>query len=68
MIETAKIIIACCRYLNLSKQEATWVLQILHTVEQRREMLEWMRQNLTENPEPVDVIIAAGEIQMRHRK
>lgn len=67
MIEASKILLSCCSYLNLSKQEATWVLQILSTVKERQEMIEWMRQNIMANPDPVEVIIAAAEIQMKHR-
>ena len=66
MIETAKILIDTCIYLNLSKQEATWVLRSLHTEEQRIEMLEWIRQNLEKHPKPIEVIIAACEIQEKH--
>jgi hypothetical protein len=62
-----EIIIKCCKYLGLTKEEARTVLQIIHTPEERADMVVWMRENITESPEPIYVIIAAAEIQMKYR-
>ena len=62
-----EIIIECCKYLGLTKEEATTVLQIAHSPEERSDLVVWMRENIKASPEPIYVIIAAGEIQMKHR-
>jgi hypothetical protein len=62
-----EIIIECCKHLGLTKEEATTVLRIVHSPEERSDMVEWMRENIKASPEPIYVIIAAGKIQMRHR-
>lgn len=62
-----EIIIECCKHLGLTKEETTIVLQIAHSPEERSDLVTWMRENIEASPEPVYVIIAAGEIQMKHR-
>ena len=39
-----EIIIKCCKYLGLTKEEARTVLQIIHTPEERADMVVWMRE------------------------
>ena len=67
MIEKAKILIECCKYLGLTKEEAELVLKILHTEEQRSYMICWMRENIERNPQSIDVILAACEIHEDHK-
>ena len=62
-----EIIIECCKHLGLTKEEAKTVLQIAHSPEERSDLVVWMRENIKASPEPIYVIIAAGEIQMKHR-
>lgn len=62
-----EIIIECCKHLGLTKEEATTVLQIAHSPEERSDLVVWMRENIKASPEPIYVIIAAGKIQMKHR-
>ena len=67
-MQNTEIIVKCCKFLRLSKEEATAVLQILKTPEQRAEMVNWLRLNILRFPDPISVIMGAGEIQEEHNK
>ncbi len=62
-----ELLIDGCKIYDLSKEEAAAVLQILLTQEQVIDMLKWMQQNIHCNHDPIDVIIAACEIQTDHK-
>ena len=68
MIEITKLIIENCHARGLEKEETATVLQLLHTVEQRSDMLDWLTRKTNRKLEPIDIIIAAGEIQLRHKQ
>ena len=65
-MQNTEIIVKCCKFLRLSKEEATIVLQILNTPEQRAEMVNWLRLNMFRFPDPISVIMEAGDIQEEH--
>jgi hypothetical protein len=67
MTEREELLIDCCIALDLTREETKMVFRAIPTLEQREEMLTWMEQNMEKHPKPIEVIMAAGIIQARHR-
>ena len=68
MTKLTGVIIEGCIHFGLKKEEAKTVLQILLTEEQRSDMVYWILRNLNAKMEPIDVIIAAGDIQWKYKQ
>ena len=51
--EKQKYLIQCCRAYGMDKEMAIGVMSLLTTEDLQNEMLEWMKNHTTENPEEV---------------
>lgn len=68
MPKITELIIDGCIHFGLKKEEAKTVLQILLTEEQKSDMVYWILRNLNTKMEPIDVIMAAGDIQWKYKQ
>lgn len=62
-----KLLMDGCKLMGLSFDEYLATYQILLSQEQIEDMLLWMIKNIKSNPHPMDVILAACEIQEKHK-
>ena len=62
-----KLLMDGCKLMGLSFDEYLATYQILLTQEQIEDMLLWMIKNIKSNPQAMDVILAACEIQEKHK-
>ena len=67
MTREQELLIDGCKLMGLSCDETLIVYQILLSPEQVSDMLDWMIENIRKDLKPIDVILAAGEIQMKHK-
>ena len=67
MTREQELLIDGCKLMGLSCDETLIVYQILLSPEQVSDMLDWMIENIRKDLKPIDVILADGEIQMKHK-
>lgn len=62
-----KVLMDGCKLLGLNFDEFLAIYQILLTEEQVLDMIVWMNKNIKSHPEPMDLILAACEIQEKYK-
>lgn len=62
-----KLLMDGCKLMGLSFDEYLATYQILLSQEQIEDMLLWMIKNIKSNLQAMDVILAACEIQEKHK-
>ena len=62
-----KLLMDGCKLMGLSFDEYLATYQILLSQEQIEDMLLWMIKNINSNPQGMDVILAACEIQEKNK-
>ena len=67
MTKQDELLVTGCKLMGLSREDAILVYRILLSPEQVEDMLVWMANNIKSHPKPMDVIIAACEIQENHK-
>ena len=68
MTRKQELIIDGCKLLGLSNDETISVFQILRNEKEFSDMLDWLIENIESKPTSVEVIVAAGMIQMKNSK
>ena len=63
-----KVLMDGCKLLGLGFDEFLAIYQILLTEEQVLDMIMWMHKNIKSHPEPMDLILAACEIQEKYKR
>ena len=62
-----ELLVRGCKLMGLSREDAVLVYRIQSSADEIEEMLVWMAQNIKSQPKPIDVIVAACEIQMNRK-
>ena len=67
MTKNEELLMDGCKLLGMSFEDFLSVYQILLTPEQVLDMIVWLRENIERKPEPMELVIAACEIQEKYK-